>query len=203
MEGYKLDKETINKLPLCRFKGRISIVEEEEDVNQIVEKLSKEKVIGFDTETKPSFKKGVRNSIALVQLSTMKEAYLIRVHHTGYPESLIQLFNNPNVIKVGVGIRDDLRGLNRVIKFKPKAFVEMQDVAKKLGINTISLKALSAIFLEKRVSKRQRLSNWEATELSRGQIEYAAIDAWVGVKIYNKLLYLYPEFEPFYFTLKK
>lgn len=202
MQGQKIDKATIEELPLCKFKGVITIISTPEQAEEVLLKLENEKVIGFDTETKPSFKKGVRHTISLVQLSTIDEAFLFRVHLTGFSDVLIKIFNNPKILKIGIGIRDDLRNLNRIIKFKPQGFIEMQEVAKNLGIETISLKALTAVFLEERVSKRQRLSNWEAEVLSDSQIEYAAIDAWVALRIYNKLLSLAPDYQAKHFILK-
>lgn len=204
MQGRtKIEKETIEKLPLCKFKGVITIIEDPQQAEDVLLELENEKVIGFDTETKPSFKKGVRNSISLVQLSTVDKAFLFRVHSTGFSDVLIRIFNNPKILKIGIGIRDDLRNLSRIIKFKPQGFIEMQEVAKSLGIETISLKALTAIFLKERVSKRQRLSNWEAEVLSESQIKYAAIDAWVALRIYNKLLSLAPDYQPKHFIFKK
>ena len=187
-----ISKDAINELPLKQFEGKVIVVEDPVRVPEIVEKLQKEKVIGFDTETKPSFKKGVSHEISLLQLSTQKEAYLFRINTTGFNGSLTKLLNNPKVIKAGVGIRDDLRGLKQLNNFVPKGFIELQEMAPKYGIDVLSLKNLAGLLLGIRVSKRQRLSNWEAQELSEGQILYAATDAWVSLEIYNKMKELKP-----------
>jgi ribonuclease D len=187
-----ISKDAINELPLKQFEGKVIVVEDPDRVPEIVEKLQKEKTIGFDTETKPSFKKGVSHDISLLQLSTHKEAYLIRINTTGFNGALTKLLNNPKVVKVGVGIRDDLRGLKQLNNFVPKGFVELQEMAPKYGIDVLSLKNLAGLLLGIRVSKRQRLSNWEAQVLSEGQILYAATDAWVSLEIYNKMKELKP-----------
>lgn len=189
---HTISKDAINELPLKQFEGKVTVIEDPDRVPEIVEKLQKEKAIGFDTETKPSFKKGVSHDISLLQLSTRDEAFLFRLPNTGFNGSLTKLMTNPKVIKVGVGIRDDLRGLKNLNSFIPKGFVELQEMAPQYGIEVLSLKNLAGLLLGFRVSKRQRLSNWEAQELSEGQILYAATDAWVSLEIYNKLKELKP-----------
>ncbi len=187
-----ISKDAINELPLKQFEGKVIVIEDPVRVPEIVEKLQKEKAIGFDTETKPSFKKGVSHEISLLQLSTQEEAYLFRLNTTGLNGALTKLLTNPKVVKAGVGIRDDLRGLKQLNNFVPKGFVELQEMAPKYGIDVLSLKNLAGLLLGIRVSKRQRLSNWEAQELSEGQILYAATDAWVSLEIYNKMKMLKP-----------
>ncbi len=190
-----ISKEAIGELPLCQFEGVITVVEDPDVVQEIVDKLSEAKVLGFDTETKPAFKKGTSNQISLLQLSTDQEAYLFRLNKLGFCAPLIQLFENPKVYKVGVGIRDDLRGLNQLAPFKPGGFIELQDMVKGFGIDVFSLKALAGLVLNVRVSKRQRLTNWETDVLTPGQIDYAAIDAWIGLRIYQELMLLQPDFK--------
>lgn len=180
---------------MCQFEGVITVVEDPDVVQEIVDKLSQEKVLGFDTETKPAFKKGTSNQVSLLQLSTNKEAYLFRLNKVGLCAPLIQLFENPKVYKVGVGIRDDLRGLNQLATFKPAKFVELQEMVKDFGIDVFSLKALAGLVLNVRVSKRQRLSNWETEVLTPGQIDYAAIDAWIGLRIFEELMLIQPDFK--------
>lgn len=187
-----ISKEAIEELPLSQFGGVITVVEDVSAIDNIVAKLQKERYLGFDTETRPSFKKGEGNRISLVQISTSDEAYLFRLNKTGIPASLIRLFENKSILKIGVGIRDDLRGLNKLVKFKPGGFVELQDMVKAFGIDVFSLKGLAALVLNVRVSKRQRLSNWEADELTTAQIDYAATDAWVALRIFNELMMLEP-----------
>lgn len=187
-----ISKEEIKELPLEQFEGRITIVENPDDIAPLVKKLSSEEVIGFDTETKPTFKKGVLHHVSLMQLCTPEDAYLIRVNLTGFTRELAALMANPSVLKAGVGIRDDLRGLQRLRRFKPKGFVELQDMVTNYGIEVFSLKNLAALLLKFRVSKRQQLSNWEATSLTDAQAIYAATDAWVALQLYQKLLKMPP-----------
>jgi ribonuclease D len=188
----KITKEDIKELPLKQFEGTVNVVEDPKQVTHVVEKLRNEKIIGFDTETKPSFKKGVSHDIALLQLSTEEEAFLFRLNLTGFNGALTQLLSNPEIKKVGVGIRDDLRGLQQLNNFTPKGFIDIQELAPKYGIEVLSLKNLAALLLDIRISKRQRLSNWEADSLSEGQILYAATDAWVALKIYHKIKKIKP-----------
>lgn len=190
-----ISKEAIGELPLCQFSGIITVVENPEKVDEIVETLLHEKLLGFDTETKPSFKKGANHNVSLLQLSTKSRAFLFRLNKTGLTASLVRLLSDPDILKIGVGIRDDLRGLNRLFKFKPGGFVELQDMVKSFGIDVFSLKALAALVLNVRVSKRQRLSNWEADILTEGQIDYAAIDAWIGLRIFEELVVIDPSYK--------
>jgi ribonuclease D len=175
------------KLPLKWFKGDIYVIDRVDDVADVAEFLSMQQVIGFDTETRPSFKKGVVNKVALLQLSTLKEAFLIRINKIGLPKSLQKILTNPGIIKPGVAIRDDLKGLQEFAQFNPNGFVELQDYAKELGIHDFSLKKMTAIVMGFRISKSQQLSNWEADTLSEAQKKYAATDAWAALQIYQHL----------------
>ncbi|MDB4334879.1 3'-5' exonuclease domain-containing protein 2 [bacterium] len=179
--------EEINELPLNQFNGPITVIENKEHILQVLEKLSTNSVVGFDTETRPSFKKGQSNNISLLQLSSDTECFLIRLNKTGITEELVQFFSNSSIDKVGVGIRDDIRGLQKLSDFEPAGFIELQTMATDKGFENFSLKKLAGILLKFRVSKRQRLSNWDAEELAQGQIVYAATDAWVALGIYKKL----------------
>ncbi|SFE13622.1 3'-5' exonuclease [Thermophagus xiamenensis] len=192
MPNNTITKNDIKELPLKHFEGVINVIENPLQADAIAEKLQKEKIIGFDTETKPSFKKGVSNNISLLQLSTEEEAFLFRLNITGFNGELTRLLSNPKIKKIGVGIRDDLRGLQRLKKFTPKGFVDIQELAPKYGIEVLSLKSLAGLLLGIRISKRQRLSNWEADALSEGQKLYAATDAWAALKIYNKIKNMKP-----------
>lgn len=180
------DKELI-KLPLKWFRGDIYVIDRMKDVDDVAEFLSMQQVIGFDTETRPSFKKGVVNKVALLQLSTLNEAFLIRINKIGLPKSLQKVLAAPGIIKPGVAIRDDLKGLQEYADFAPHGFVELQDYAKDLGIHDFSLKKMTAIVMGFRISKSQQLSNWEADVLSDAQKKYAATDAWAALQIYQNL----------------
>jgi len=188
-----ITKEELEELPLVKFTGEIIVVDRPEHFDIVAEELKEEIVIGFDTETKPSFKKGQRNEVALIQLATSDKAYLIRLNRTGMNGKLLSLLSDPDVIKVGVGIRDDLRALKRLREFEPAGFVEIQDMAQNAGLENISLKKLAALVMKVRVSKRQRLSNWEADNLTESQLNYAATDAWAALMIYDGLNKKFPE----------
>ncbi len=183
----KITSEALSDLPLEHYTGEIVLVEDQQGVLKVIEEINGEKVLGFDTETKPSFKKGQNNFISLIQLTTKKSTFLIRTNKTGLSEQLIQLLSDKNIKKVGVGIRDDIRGLQKIKDFTPGGFVELQTMALNKGLKDFSLKKLAGILLEIRVSKRQRLSNWEADELSEAQMIYAATDSWIALEIFKEL----------------
>lgn len=180
-----ISKEELTDLPLRWFEGDIYIVDKPKQVNDVAEFLSTQSIIGFDTETRPSFKKGVINKVALLQLSTQNEAFLVRVNKLGLPASIRKILANPEIIKAGVAIRDDIKGLQGISKFNPGGFIELQDHAKEMGIQNFSLKKLAAIVLGFRISKSQQLSNWEADKLTEAQQIYAATDAWTALNIYQ------------------
>lgn len=180
-----ITKEELTDLPLKWFNGEIVIVDTPEKVKYAVGILGKQQVIGFDTETRPSFKKGVINKVALLQLSTSTQAFLFRLNKIGLPAEIRDIFANPEIIKSGVAIRDDIKGLKKFKNFNPQGFIELQDFAKDLGIQNFSLKKLTAIVLGFRISKSQQLSNWEAESLTKAQQIYAATDAWTALEIFE------------------
>jgi len=184
----KITKEQINILPSGAFNGTSFIIQNDADFEQVFQSLKNEPILGFDTETKPSFRKGKKNKVALIQLATHDRAYLIRTHNGPLPEKLIQLFENDNILKVGVAIQDDVIGIRHRHPFKPAGFIELQHFVKDYDIEDNGLKKLAANILGIKISKRQQLSNWEADELTEGQIIYAATDAWVCYQIYNTLI---------------
>ena len=187
MYRESIDKEELAELPLIQFEGKISLVESNEDYISSIEYLSKQTMLGFDTETKPAFKKGVVYEVALLQLATSDRAFLFRLNKIGLPNSLKNILENPEIQKIGVAIRDDIKGLQKLNHFKPGGFIELQDHVKDYGIQNFSLKKLSAIVLGFRISKSQRVTNWEAPDLSEAQQIYAATDAWVSHRIYESL----------------
>jgi ribonuclease D len=182
-----IDKEELAELPLIQFEGKISLVESKEDYLASIEYLSQQTMLGFDTETKPAFKKGVIYEVALLQLATNDHAFLFRLNKIGLPNSLKSILENPEIQKIGVAIRDDIKGLQKLNQFKPGGFIELQEHVKEYGIQDFSLKKLSAIVLGYRISKSQRITNWEAPELTEAQQIYAATDAWVSHRIYQSL----------------
>ncbi len=184
-----ISKEEIESLPLIQFQGTIHIIETPEQMSAAADMIRNEKIIGCDTETKPAFKKGVTHKVALLQLSTDTTAWLFRLNKITLSDDMISILENPNILKIGVALHDDLRALKKHKKFSPAGFIDLQDMARKVGVEDFSLKKLAALTLSIRISKRQRLSNWEAPELTEGQASYAATDAWVALGIYRELLH--------------
>jgi ribonuclease D len=182
-----ISNESLNDLPLHQYSGEIVLVEDAQGMMKFLKEIEGETLLGFDTETRPSFKKGLMYQIGLLQLTTETSTYLIRLNKTGLTKELQLLFSNSSIQKVGVGIRDDIRGLQRLASFKPEGFVELQTMATEKGLKDFSLKKLAGILLHFRVSKRQRLSNWEADTLSPAQMVYAATDSWVAREIFKRL----------------
>ncbi len=182
-----ISKEEINQLKPGAYSGKIWIVDNPADVDSVMRKIGTFETVGFDTETKPSFKKGKVNQVSLVQIATGEEVYLIRTLYTGFMPSFIAFLENENVRKVGVALRDDIGKLQMVHRFKPGGFIDLQEYSDQFRIESNSLRKLTAIVLGIRISKTQQLSNWEAEVLNEGQIIYAATDAWSCLEIYNTL----------------
>ena len=183
-----ISNEQTAALDSAHFDGEIVVVERDEQIKDVCRDLSAQKIIGFDTETRPSFKAGVTNKVALLQLSTRKRCYLIRLCRTKLHNSLLKILSNPNIIKIGADVAGDIRSLHVLRHFNERGFVDLQQIACRWRIEEKSLRKLSAIVLGQRVSKAQRLSNWEAGKLTPQQQMYAATDAWVCIKIYDKLM---------------
>lgn len=181
-----ITKEELTGLPLKRFEGEITVVDSNEKVRKAVDILSVQRVVGFDTETRPSFKKGAVNKVSLLQLSTHEQAFLFRINKIGLPPEICNVLINSEIVKPGVAIRDDIKGLQKIHKFKPGGFIELQNYARDLGILDFSLKKLTAIVCGFRISKAQQLSNWETETLTDAQIIYAATDAWAAFEIFKK-----------------
>jgi ribonuclease D len=182
-----IDNDEIVKLPRLNFLGEAFVISTEEELKEKIKLFSSSSILGFDTESKPSFKKGRNNGIALNQLSNESTALIIRVKEIGLPIELVKLLENDKIIKVGAAIRDDIRGLRSIKDFTPKGFVDLQHIATNYNIEGQSVRKLAAIVLGVRVSKSQQLSNWEAGTLTSAQIDYAATDAWVCREIFLKL----------------
>ncbi len=187
MFAPNIDNDEIVKLPRLSFEGDAFVISSEDELREKIKLFSTSSILGFDTESKPSFKKGRNNGIALVQLSDQKTALIIRVKEVGLPNELVAILENEKIVKVGAAIRDDLKGLKSIRNFNPKGFVDLQQIAVNYNIEGQSVRKLAAIVLGVRVSKSQQLSNWEAESLSFAQIDYAATDAWVCREIYQKL----------------
>ena len=187
MYRESIDKDELAELPLIQLEGDITLVESKEDYLDSNEYLSQQTLLGFDTETKPAFKKGVVYEVALLQLAPVDRAFLFRLNKIGLPNGLKNILENPDIQKIGVAIRDDIKGLQKLNHFKPDGFIELQDHVKDFGIQDFSLKKLSAIVLGFRISKAQRVTNWEAPDLTEAQQIYAATDAWISHRIFESL----------------
>jgi len=179
--------EELAKRELSWFKGEIVLVDNLKTFYEVFPRLLVSDLLGFDTETRPTFKKGRKNSVSLIQLSTGDLACLFRINKIGIPDELVKLLSDPSVTKAGVAVHDDIRFLKGVKKFSPDGFIDLQNFVKDFGIQSSGLKKLAAIVLGFRISKRQQVTDWEAEQLTEAQLVYAATDAWVCYQIYKKL----------------
>lgn len=184
-----ISPDEIAALELASFPGEIVVVDEPGPVmDQAVRYLKKQTVLGFDTETRPTFSPEQHSSgTALLQLSGGGKAFLFRLKKCGLPRALASVLATPKVIKVGAATLDDVRGLQKITPFNPKGFVDLQNIVWEYGIRDKSVKKMAAIILGVKISKAQQLSNWEAEKLSESQQRYAATDAWVCREMYLKL----------------
>ena len=182
-----ISSEEIREYNLSWFKGEIVVVDNPVVFSSMIKRLKVHKVLGFDTETRPSFRKGRKNKVSLIQLATDDLACLFRINKIGLPDKLVELLADQEVTKVGVAIHDDLRFLRNIRKFDPEGFIDLQGFVKNYGIQSSGLKKLTAIVLGFRISKRQQVTNWEADQLTEEQKVYAATDAWVCREIYQTL----------------
>lgn len=185
-----ISPEELDKLKSAEFTGEVTILDKIDEIYEsALDYLTSQKIIGFDTETKPVFQANVkRNNVALLQLSGGERAFIFRLTETGMPDSLCKLLSTKKIIKVGAAVTDDIRGLQRYTKFVPRGFVDLQSIGESWGIKEKSVRKMAAIVLGVKVSKSQQLSNWEAEVLTEAQINYAAVDAWICRQMYLKLL---------------
>lgn len=190
MFQISISPEEISALELAAFPGEIVLVDEEGEVlDKAIRYLKRQRILGFDTETRPTFSPDQHSSgTALLQLSGGGKAFLFRLKKIGLPRPLAAILANPSIIKVGAATRDDIIGLQKITKFSPKSFVDLQSIVCEYGIRDKSVKKMTAIILGVKISKAQQLSNWEAEHLSESQRRYAATDAWVCREMYQKLL---------------
>jgi len=186
--NISIPKPEISTLPIESFQGEVVLIDKPEEVSDAVERLKACPMIGFDTETKPSFKKNQTNKVALMQLSTESVCFLFRLNKIGIPLALQSLIENKNVLKIGLSVHDDFTVMHRSSQFEPAGFVELQQLVKNYHIADLSLQKIYAILFGKKISKQQRLTNWEASALTPQQQRYAATDAWACLKIYKYLL---------------
>lgn len=183
----KITKEELENLEIKGYEGKITLVSDDMQIAEAVAHLERYSVLGFDTETRPTFKKGRHNETALLQLASDDEVFIFQLQKLTDFKALQQLLNNKKILKVGAAIRDDVKELNYYFPAKKDSYVELQKMVKTFGIEDISLKKMTAIVLGFRISKGQQVSNWEADPLQEAQIRYAATDAWVSLRIYQEL----------------
>jgi len=182
-----IEKEHIQGLPLRSFEGKIHLVDSTENFSSVKVLLKNHPEFGFDTETRPSFRKGQIHKVALLQLATREHAFIFRINRTGIPDFVKNILEDPKIVKIGVAIRDDLKSLNHIRPMKTEGFVDLQQYVTRFDIEDKGLKKLTANILGFRISKRYQTSNWEEDVLSVPQLEYAATDAWVCYEIYHRL----------------
>lgn len=171
----------------AQFSGKIITITKDEEIAPAMEFLKDVRIIGFDTETKPSFKKGEFYHVSLLQLASDDHALLFRLHFLKDFSLVKILFEDKTVIKTGVAIRDDIKALQKLFHFTPHGFVELSDIAKERGLKNFGLKGMTEEILNLTLSKKAKLSNWEGHELKHDQLQYAATDAWIGRKLYQAL----------------
>lgn len=183
----RIDKDFIAALPLLQYSGKIEQITDEKSAQKAVKALLKEKVLGFDTETRPSFSRGVSYLTSLVQLCGKKCAYLFRLDYCGGVPVLFPIFENPDILKVGVAVKEDVLHLKKRAPFDDAGFVDASVYTRKFGIDNTGLRALCAYFLGGKISKAAQVSNWAAKTLTEQQIVYAATDAWTSRELFLKL----------------
>ena len=182
-----ISKEAVKELPKAVFAGRIYVIQTEAEADKAVAYLQSQAVVGIDSETRPSFTKGQSHKVALLQISSDECCFLFRLNITGLTPSLIELLENPSVAKIGLSLRDDFMMLHKRAPFTPQKCIDLQDYVRPFGIQDKSLQKIYGILFNEKISKSQRLSNWEAEVLTDAQKQYAATDAWACLHIYNLL----------------
>lgn len=183
----KIDKRSISNLPKVLFPGRIVVVTTENDADKAVDFLLAQPILGVDTETRPAFKKGINHKVALLQVATHDICFLFRLNYTGITASILKLLEDTTVPKIGLSLHDDIMSMHRRADFRPGNFIDLQKHVGEIGIEDLSLQKLYANFFGQKISKAQRLSNWEADILTQQQKNYAATDAWACIMLYEEL----------------
>lgn len=186
----KFDKRVITSLPQVHFSGRIISIISEGETEKAVDYLLSHDLLGVDTETKPAFRRGDQHQVALLQVATRDACVLFRLNMTGITPAIKRLLEDRTVKKIGLSWHDDLRALQARQPFTPGLFIDLQDMVSQLGIEDLSLQKLYANLFGEKITKRQRLSNWEAPILDDKQRQYAAIDAWACIRLYEEMLRL-------------
>jgi len=184
--SFTISHEEISTLPLHGFKGKIVLIQEEQKLQRTFDEIREHSAIGFDTETRPSFKKGEFHHVSLLQIAIPEKVFLIRLNYTGLATPILHFLENDLIQKAGVGIRDDIKALYKLTQFEAGGFTELSTLAREAGLQVESVKKLAALLLGFRISKGAQTSNWEAPTLTEKQLEYAATDAWVCLELFKK-----------------
>lgn len=182
-----IGKEAVNQLPPVRYEGGIQVIDSIDKARVALRELTRARIVGFDTETRPSFRKGQLHKVALMQLATDDFCFLFRLNKLGVFDLLKDFLQNPEITKIGLSVHDDFQVLGRSGEISPEGFVELQSFVKQYSIADTSLQKIFAIVFGQCISKSQRLTNWEAAELTPQQQRYAAIDAWACLRLYRHL----------------
>jgi len=183
-----VSKDEIKNYSVEKFNGKISVIDKKKDLLDAYLFLKKQKIIGFDTESRPTFKKGVSSNVSLIQFSTKNVVFLFRINLIGFDDKLIDIINDKKIKKIGIAIFDDIKSLQKIKEFESNSVIDLNKLALNLGFESIGAVKLSILILGFSISKSARLSNWEKKDLTTSQIEYAATDAWICNMIYKKLL---------------
>lgn len=183
-----ISKDEINVLPLKSYTGSIHVIDSDAKMSAAVQVLGGEKILGFDTETRPAFKKGVSYPPSLIQLAASDGVYIFQLRHINSYEPLINILADKKVLRVGVAVNDDIGKLNNLFPLEPSGFIDLAGLTAKAGIKNAGLRGLAALLLGFRISKRMQCSRWDAPKLAPAQIVYAATDAWICRNIYFALL---------------
>ncbi len=184
----KITKDEVNQMPVVVFDGKITLVDDLSKIRPAIEELRKNAVVGIDTETKPAFTRGTHHKVSLVQISSLDHCFLFRLNKIDFPAALAEFLADEKIKKIGLSLRDDLNGLNKHHAFKPANCVDIQTIIQNYGILELGLQKIYAILFGKKISKAQRLTNWENPELTEPQQRYAATDAWASLQIYLQLM---------------
>ena len=182
-----ISNEEVNQLRLGAFEGEVIVLSDPNSLTDVFEEINSHHYVGFDTETKPVFVRGHHNKVAILQIALPEKVFLIRLMATGITPEIVRFLQSEVILKAGVAIRDDIKALQLLKRFKPAGFVELAHLAKEAGLEVESVKKLAALLLGFRISKSAQTSNWEAEQLNEKQISYAATDAWVCLEVYRKL----------------
>lgn len=183
----KFDKKAITNLPKVVFPGKIVVIMTEGETEKAVDYLLSSDILGVDTETRPSFKKGESHKVSLLQVSNRSTCFLFRLNLTGITPAIKRLLENTKIPMIGLSLHDDMMSLHKRMQFTPGKFIDLQDIVNEIGIEDLSLQKLYANLFQQKISKRQRLTNWDTDILNDSQKGYAALDAWACINLYEEI----------------